>query len=241
MGLEDTFPDFVEGMRELFREVRRVLAPRGTLWLNLGDVYAGSGKGGAGARKGANGELFHAHRGVFIGRSREGLKKKDLYGLPWRVAFALQEDGWWLRSDIIWEKADSMPEPVTDRPVKAHEYVFLLSRQRNYHFDHSAIRVPRSSAPRDGSAPGLRTLGSVWKISTSHYPEPHSASMPLELARRCIAAGCPDGGVVLDPFMGSGTTALVARQLGRRSIGIELSPEYCELAVKRMQQPTLRF
>lgn len=239
IGLEETLPDYVEAMRELFAQVRRVLKPTGTLWLNLGDAYAGSGKGGSPARAGANGELFQAHRGVFIKRAREGLKKKDLYGLPWRVALALQEEGWWLRSDIIWQKADPQPEPVVDRPVKAHEYVFLLSKKRNYYFNMDAIKEPRTSKPRDGSEPGLRTMGSVWKIPTAHYVEAHMATMAPELARRCIEAGCPPNGIVLDPFMGAGTTALVARQLGRRTLGIELSPDYCELARKRLGQQGL--
>ena len=408
MGLEPTPDLFVAGMVELFREIRRVLAPHGTCWVNLGDSYAqnsgrtdrkerderhsgrvsgtetgtktrprdtstsprgeglsdgglrgdggsedGSGHGGTGnlGRKQEFAERGHergydagsnwANYGDRIGEARstvvDGLKPKDLCGIPWRVAFALQADGWWLRSDIIWAKPNPMPESVTDRPTKAHEYVFLLTKQPRYWFDTEAVREPsiypdddrkaRSNGSqkrhptdmvagiREGSATyPSRNVRSVWQIATQPYPEAHFATFPEELARRCILAGCPtrvcrvcgkpseriveresswearreagairgnvafdgkkgagtqrrvhgDGvthdlgggavttvgwsdcghnnwrpGTVLDPFIGSGTVAKVARDHQRHAIGIDLNAQYLELAARRLQQLSL--
>jgi DNA modification methylase len=175
-----------------------------------------------------------------IGLTAPGLKPKDLVGIPWRVAFALQADGWYLRSDIIWSKPNPMPESVTDRPTKSHEYVFLLSKQ------------PGTSSTRNGAASGSiqhrdgerwpndgRNIRSVWEIATQPYPDAHFATYPEELVRRCILAGCPHGGTVLDPFMGSGTTALVARKHGRKAVGVELNPEYAAMAARRLGQQSL--
>ena len=365
LGLEPTPEQYVERMVEVFREVRRVLAAHGTVWLNLGDSYNGGGGGNYGS-----GLNVSAHQtNPTAGRDKPvaaNLKPKDLVGIPWRVAFALQADGWYLRSDIIWAKPNPMPESVTDRPTKAHEYVFLLSKQPRYFFDQEAVREPhtttvhRNTAPtteygngrtpsevagkqvnRGGKAlayaytdgvqgnPAGRNIRSVWEIATQPYPEAHFATFPEELARRCIAAGCPeqacrvcgkarervveriererptsgptrggssrsrvalgmasgtgtlarptevvnetrgftdcecwtrawehsdactitpcickDGskyrpGIVLDPFMGSGTVAFVARKLGRHSIGIDLNESYLELAARRLQQQSL--
>jgi DNA modification methylase len=300
IGLERTPRAFVAVMVEIFREVRRVLAPHGTLWLNLGDSYAGSW--GAQGRSGSM-----AERSVVQARSinahpknvsrtgsidpESGLKPKDMVGIPWRVAFALQEDGWYLRSDIIWAKPNPMPESVTDRPTKAHEYVFLMSKSERYYYDADAIaepvsesthaRVSQNVAAQIGSwranggsktngpmkavvrgktvAPGLgiknnasmagalslsvdrRNARTVWTIATTPYKGAHFATFPYELPERCIKAGCPERGTVLDPFAGSGTTLAVARDLGRKSIGIELNPEYVKLIERRCAQEALRF
>lgn len=280
IGLEQTPDEYVARMVDVFREVRRVLRDDGTLWCNLGDSYAQGSKGNSGAirpgdKQGTNAGSLATRRGENLGPNRNGgtngtCKPKDLIGIPWRVAFALQADGWWLRSDIIWSKPNPMPESVTDRPTKAHEYVFLLTKSARYFFDQEAVREDLAPASEDryryafggaknqalaeanknGVGVGTRPIGmreptagrnvrSVWEIATQPYAEAHFATFPQELPRRCISAGSPAGGVVLDPFMGSGTTALVARNLGRRSIGIELNADYCALAAKRLSQQTL--
>jgi DNA modification methylase len=301
IGLEATPEAFVESMVAVFREVRRVLRRDGTVWLNLGDSYAGSGKGPSndGSKQRTNsGSLIPGTRnlGQIAGGQAptewlpvpQGIKGKDLVGIPWRVAFALQADGWYLRSDIIWAKPNPMPESVTDRPTKAHEYVFLLTRSPRYFFDQEAVREAYEGDPEyrygrvgayqnrainglgDGTTPtrivgpdgrrkttvkggeaslqhrdgerwpnGGRNIRSVWEIATQPYAEAHFATFPEALPERCIKAGCPDGGTVLDPFMGSGTTALVARRLGRKSVGIELNPEYAKLCARRLQQLSL--
>lgn len=365
LGLEPTPEQYVERMVEVFREVRRVLAAHGTVWLNLGDSYYAAGwesrrrnEVGAGSFDPAD---RRSHTGIV-----DGLKVKDLVGIPWRVAFALQADGWYLRSDIIWAKPNPMPESVTDRPTKAHEYVFLLSKQPRYFFDQEAVREKaewarwgdQTNGKHQGSgssaswipdrtkgelqggrqrrryddnefkttderntrfqgpspADGGRNIRSVWEIATQPYPEAHFATFPEELARRCIAAGCPEQvcrlcgkarerivevesswrsrseagairgnlaperlvgagtqravhgagvshdldsrrrevvgltdcghsdyrpGIVLDPFMGSGTVAYVARKLGRHAVGIDLNESYLELAARRLQQQSL--
>ena len=266
IGLEQSPGEYVAQMVAVFREVRRVLSDAGTLWLNLGDSYAMSTKGAGGDGK------QHTNAGsVLADRSHAipiGLKPKDLVGIPWRVAFALQADGWYLRSDIIWAKPNPMPESVTDRPTKAHEYVFLLSKSARYFFDADAVREdadpdsfrsergPGTGAAKHaalgkmaGATPigrtcgvhesGRRNIRSVWTIGTQPYAEAHFATFPEALPERCIKAGCPEGGTVLDPFMGSGTTALVARRLGRNSIGVELNPDYVALAARRLQQLSL--
>ena len=348
LGLEATPELYVERMVEVFREVRRVLAKHGTCWVNMGDSYATNPGNGRGGGEAVEGGIPHYSASNKLGR---GLKPKDLCGIPWRVAFALQADGWWLRSEIIWAKPNPMPESVTDRPTKAHEQVFLLTKAPRYYFDQEAVREAYEGDPEyrygrvgayqeraisgigDGTTPtrivgpdgrhkttvqgadgsiqhrdgerwpnGGRNIRTVWEIATQPFPLAHFATYPEELVRRCILAGCPEPvcrvcgkprerivdveyenpggrttngprslaqrhetagfetrlekrtstsgwtscecadyrpGVVLDPFLGSGTTALVARKHGRHAIGIELSPDYCAMAAKRLAQLSL--
>lgn len=270
IGQEQSPEEYVAKLVDVFREVRRVLRDDGTLWLNLGDSYASAG--------GAHGGRKDNQRGVGAKKAHDagcgdqeqrrppnGLKPKDLIGIPWRAALALQQDGWWLRQDIIWHKTNPMPESVRDRCVKAHEYIFLLSKSQRYYFDHKAIKEPAVSSKPAGNkkhkytdstgiVPGGGKMGiagglvklagvkwetrnkrSVWPVGFKPYKEAHFATYPPELITPCVLAGCPPGGVVLDPFLGSGTTAMVARDNGRDAVGIELNPEYLELAKKRLQ------
>jgi len=239
----------------VFREVRRVLADDGTLWLNLGDSYASDtkGSGGASIKQSSNA----GSRYGMSQRLNHGLKQKDLVGIPWRVAFALQADGWYLRSDIIWAKPNPMPESVTDRPTKAHEYVFLLSKSARYYYDAGAISEP---SLRAGDFPGgdyagreveplvnhgwlnktgvpeRRNARTVWTIPTQPTPDAHFATFPETLAERCILAGSAMGDTVLDPFFGSGTVGKVAERLGRKWIGIELNEAYTNIAKKKTAQ-----
>lgn len=278
IGLEDSPYAFVERLVKVFREVRRVLRDDGTLWLNLGDSYAAD-RGGtyqpaetlAGGTSGrmSDGSKTNRGRGDGYQPSRNarayGLKHKDLCGIPWRVAFALQADGWYLRSDIIWHKPNPMPESVTDRPTKSHEYLFLLSKSARYYYDADAIREPVSErltfmggSPMPEHGNHVRTDGhrgksvkriytepkganarTVWSIATKSYADAHFATFPTELPERCIKAGSRAGDTVLDPFMGSGTTAWVARHLGRHAVGCEINPEYLEIARRRLQQLSL--
>lgn len=348
IGLEATPDDYVAAIVEVFREVRRVLADHGTLWLNLGDSYNTYAENRGDTGSGLEGRRQHLVNRPVVpsgkGLTTEALKQKDLVGIPWLVAFALRADGWYLRSDIVWAKPNPMPESVTDRPTKSHEYVFLLSKSARYFYDAAAIAEPaawerwgdqsvgpgsnpngwikpktkneltgdrrkvgfngrwdeservqtkralklaeqhglteahldairavgitdtgkarstqngtgKSSAEnqrladeaksvlggyyREFLVPLRRNARSVWQIPTQPYPDAHFAVFPEALPERCILAGCPENGTVLDPFMGSGTTALVARRLGRKSVGIELNPEYAALAAKRLQQLSL--
>ena len=230
LGLEPTPAEYVANLVEVFREVRRVLRDDGTLWLNLGDSYAGSGKG-------AWDNPSDKVKEVYVPKSQDykhmdrvpiGTKPKDLVGIPWMVAFALRTDGWYLRSDIIWHKPNAMPENVKDRPTKAHEYVFLLTKSRKYYYDYDAIKEPT----RDGK--DKRNKRTVWTINTNPFKGAHFAVFPEELVEPCVLAGCPEDGVVLDPFCGSGTTLLVANKLGRKAVGIEINPEYIEIARRRI-------
>lgn len=282
IGLEDDFQDYVGRLVSIFREVHRVLKKDGTLWLNLGDSYAGNCSRVNSGRCG----LGDDREGVYK-KGGNGLKDKDLVGIPWRVALALQMDGWYLRQDIIWHKPNPMPESVTDRCTKSHEYIFLLSKSPKYFFDQESIletatkstmdrlnqdnyenqigsdRVPgktngnmkackprkfgkkeqegtfRQDVGRDFIDNGLRNKRSVWTVGVNSYKDAHFATFPPELIRPCILAGCPRGGVVLDPFMGSGTTADVARDLLRFYVGIEINPEYIKLINKRLRQMTI--
>ena len=265
IGLEKTPEEYVTRMVTLFGEVRRVLRVDGTLWLNLGDSYARSPEKGEKFRGKSKEYLSHNHDRMTGPDVPNGLKSKDLIGIPWRVAFALQADGWYLRSDIIWSKPNPMPESVTDRPTKAHEYLFLMSKSERYYYDGDAIREPykpesmgRYAYSLDGTAPTARqpdngdvdrrkreartrdpnpkgrNRRTVWDIPTSPFPEAHFAVFPEKLIEPCILAGCPEGGVVLDPFMGSGTTALVALKAKRQFLGIELNPEYAQMAEARI-------
>lgn len=269
IGLEDTPAAFVAELVGVFREVRRVLRDDGTLWLNLGDSYwtAKGASMGADPKQGAR-------RGWSRPQDRpppDGLKPKDLIGIPWRVAFALQEDGWYLRSDIIWHKPNPMPESVTDRPTSAHEHIFLLTKSPRYFYDADAIREPHETGERKGDrrsySPGSssshrldggheaqtgsfaglplneagRNARNVWTIATRPYSEAHFATFPPDLAERCIKAGCPVGGTVLDPFGGAGTTGLVADRLQRNAVLIELNPAYAEMARARIASESGMF
>jgi len=263
IGLEQTPDQYVEQMVSVFREVRRVLKDDGTLWLNLGDSYAGSGKGPAGNLGAKHNErhLEHKHSAIVP----DGLKPKDLVGIPWRVAFALQADGWWLRQDIIWHKPNPMPESVTDRCTKAHEYLFLLTKSAKYYFDNEAIKEPAQTAPatrdkhgegyqadypngdrfsageRVWGADGKRNRRSVWTIPTKPFKGAHFAVMPEALVEPCILATSREGDTVLDPFLGSGTVGLVAQRHNRRWVGCELNPEYAKIAEARISKETNIF
>ena len=267
IGLEATPDAFVAEMVAVFRGVRRVLRQDGTLWLNLGDSYAATTKGSSGVGKNAtNKGTLLADRSWAV---PPGLKPKDLIGIPWRVAFALQADGWWLRQDIIWSKPNPMPESVTDRCTKAHEYLFLLTKSERYHFDAEVIAEPslqplgmkeassgrgsqhkqkaigqqlgRSSTLGANQGPETRNKRSVWTVATQPFAEAHFATFPPALIEPCILAGSPAGGTVLDPFFGAGTTGLVADRLGRSCIGIELNPAYAEMARERIQSEAPMF
>jgi len=311
LGLEPTLAEYIEKMVAVFREVRRVLRSDGTLWLNIGDSYAGSW--GAQGRQGDTGQM--ANRSVAAARVKseisaaqiaahpkresntgtirdEGLKPKDLMMVPERLALALQADGWWVRSRIIWHKRSTMPESVTDRPTKAHEHIWLLTKSERYHYDSEAASEPVSDSTvarvtqegigeQAGSdlVPGktnvpmkavvkrsgnkerkdqtshngasiqsnlaalsnhhqeyaTRNWRDVWSLGPEPFKDAHFATFPTEIPRRAIVAGCPVGGTVLDPFLGSGTTALVADRLQRNAIGIELNPAYADMAEKRIR------
>ena len=284
IGLEPTPEAYVARLVDVFREVRRVLKPEGTLWLNLGDSFWG-GKGKSNyafqERRTSRSIEGDQHNITGMGQTRPTdrqhpeIKPKDLIGIPWMVAFALRADGWYLRSDIIWHKPNCMPESVTDRPTKAHEYIFLLSKSQRYYYDKEAILEPHSDETKkyfekytpdhskslsdrkialgdkgktrtgfgnsraEATAcmnPSGRNKRTVWTIPTKPFPGSHFAVFPEKLVEPCILAGCPVGGVVLDPFFGAGTTGVVAKKLGRCFIGIDLNPEYCEIAEKRISE-----
>jgi len=265
IGLEETPDAYVAEMVALFREVWRVLANDGTLWLNIGDSYAGSGKVPAG-NLGAKHDERNMEHTKSSGNIPIGLKPKDLIGIPWRVAFALQTDGWYLRSDIIWHKPNPMPESVTDRPTKSHEYVFLLSKSPRYYYDHEAIKEPTVTdttgqsirfggtkygdsydpkhATKSGNVyedSGKRNKRDVWTINTKPFKGAHFAVMPEALVEPCVLAGSAEGDTVLDPFTGSGTVAVVANRLGRNFVGTELNPEYGEIAKNRITDSNPMF
>lgn len=270
IGLEDTPQEYLDKLVNVFGEVKRVLRNDGTLWINIGDSYVGTG----GNRKNAeNNKIFNhlQQNNPKDGRyekicrmMQEGLKPKDLIGIPWMLAFALREDGWYLRQDIIWHKTNPMPESVTDRCTKSHEYIFLLSKSAKYYFSHEEIKEPcvgregnnktfrgggaytnnrsfnnSSSGEKTsiGNMPnelGLRNKRDVWSIGTKGYKGAHFATYPEDLIKPCVLAGCPNGGTVIDPFFGSGTTGKVAKEYGRNFVGIELKFDYCKMAEKRI-------
>lgn len=239
IGLEPTCEDYVDRLTAVFRDVRRVLKKDGTLWLNMGDGFF-SGKG-----------------------QPASLKPKDLVGMPWRLALKLQSDGWWLRADVVWDKPNAMPDGATNRPSRSHEYVFLLTKSDQYYYNADAVREEAKSKgrkqptaemktvrpndthwhdnryARGASGYGVNPLGrnrrSVWTIPNQLYKGAHFATFPEKLVEVCIASGCPDEGVVLDPFAGSGTTGKVARMLGRSAVLIELNPDYCNLIRQRVE------
>ncbi len=252
IGQEETPEEYTAVLTALFHEASRVLRDDGTLWLNLGDTY-GTGTTAGRPEKGSRG----FGQGVMAEQNavpRAGGQAKQMIGIPWRVAFALQADGWYLRSDIIWSKPNPMPESVTDRPTKAHEYLFLLSKSERYYYDHEAIMeasvrvgdwnnaVPAAQDYRMHTRHQVgerRNKRSVWEIATQPYAGAHFATFPEALVEPCILAGCPEGGTVLDMFAGSGTTLAVAKRLARKSIGIDASAPYLKLAVGRISAVTL--
>lgn len=260
LGVEPTPAEFVEALTAVFHEARRVLTDDGTLWMNLGDSYSAGGQGGnRGGRLGGG-----AHADMVPKPTRvPGFAPKNLLGIPWRAAFALQDDGWILRNEIIWHKPNAMPESVTDRLSGRHEHLFLFSKSERYWFDLDPIREPHaestiSAATRKripyaapGQRPNTKTRGmhdaganpgDVWSINTRPFPGAHFAVFPPEIPERAIQTGCKPGGVVLDPFSGSGTTGMAAAKHGRRYVGIELNEEYLALSLKtRLAQGVLDF
>ena len=300
IGLEETPEKYIERLCDVFSEVRRVLTPQGTLWLNIADSYWGGGWRNAQFNE-HSGDIQKGSKGTYCGLSLPACKgnvgdykPKDLIGIPWMLAFALRSQGWYLRQDIIWQKPNPMPESVTDRCTKSHEYIFLLSKSQRYYFDHEAIQeeatgydgrkdtmmkgskkydtqiMPNQSVQSmarngherwkfkskncqyDGQRPNsmhlareagmsdevypVRNKRDVWTVNTKPCKEAHFATYPFELIKPCILAGCPENGIVLDPFMGSGTTAIVARSLNRNYLGVELNPEYIKIAHKRLEK-----
>lgn len=264
IGVEATIEDYVQKLVDVFTEVRRVLKPDGTLWLNLGDSYAGSWSGnsprpeGGSQRSGQPGRQSKLNdrypaRGGYV---PTGLKNKDLIGVPWRVAFALQASGWYLRQDIIWHKTNPMPESVRDRCTKAHEYIFLMSKSERYYFDHEAFKEPSltakeakwdngenghaSAAGSTGSTrkfssdPTKRNRRSVWSVTSKPFKEAHFATFPTALIEPCVLAGSGVGDIVLDPFTGAGTTGLVAVSHQRQFMGFEINPEFTAMAERRI-------
>lgn len=260
LGMEDTPEEFVENLVNVFREVKRVLRDDGTVWLNLGDSYSSGGRTTT-TNQSLRGDKEY---GVTRPKPSKGIKPKDLIGIPWRVAFALQADGWYLRQDIIWHKPNPMPESVKDRCTKAHEYIFLLSKNVKYYFDNEAIKEDAKSAGKkvtsakgwdiskgkgghgsfhkDGRSKEFyefiqnpkRNKRSVWTITTKPFKGAHFATFPKDLIEPCVLAGCPEGGTVLDPFGGSGTTGIVAAQHKRNAVLLELNQEYIDLAKDRI-------
>jgi site-specific DNA-methyltransferase (adenine-specific)/site-specific DNA-methyltransferase (cytosine-N4-specific) len=226
IGAEDSLEEYIENLVAVFREVKRTLRSDGTLWLNLGDSFTSGGRATrAKDKKNAGREMSYRPA------TPKGLKPKDLIGLPWRVAFALQADGWYLRSDIIWHKPNCQPESVKDRPTRSHEYVFLFSKSDTYHYDQQAIREPAS----DGST---RNRRSVWSINTQPYSGAHFATFPLALVELCLKAGAPPSSTVLDPFCGSGSVGVVCRRLSHAFVGVDLNPDYITLARARIDDDT---
>lgn len=292
IGLEETPEQYIEKLALLFRELRRVLKDEGTLWINIADSYAGSGRGVGDTKRTSAKQRSNvgSHTGDVLRAYKDNtIKPKDLIGIPWMLAFALRADGWYLRQDIIWSKPNPMPESVIDRCTKAHEYIFLFSKSARYYFDSEAIKQParestlaRISQDVDGQQGSDRVQGktngrmkaviggrkrkaanetldrsdpmyrhntyreyeytskankrSVWEVSTKPFKEAHFATFPEDLIIDCIKAGCPEGGIVLDPFNGSGTTRIVANKLARNAIGFELNPEYIKIEEKRRRK-----
>lgn len=222
IGLETTLPQFINHLVGIFNEVKRVLREDGTLWLNIGDGYT-SGNRGYRANDKKNPARAMANRP----NTPEGLKPKDLQGIPWRLAFALQDDGWYLRSDIVWNKPNAMPESVKDRPTRAHEFLFMFTKSEHYYYDYDAVKEV-------GLNGKLRNRRSVWNINTQAFPDAHFATFPPALIEPCILASSKPGDNVLDPFFGSGTVGVVCIEQHRRYIGIELNPEYVEIAANRL-------
>lgn len=265
IGIEQTPDEYIARLVKVFDEVYRVLKKDGTLWLNIGDSYAGSGKGPMTLTQGGkNEDVFNMQNRVYeVPKSWSGIKPKDLIGIPWMLAFALRERGWYLRSDIIWYKTNCLPESAKDRPTKTYEHIFLLAKSRQYYFDFKAIQEPIKDVSRErykrGRSANSKYVGQqgmtqvredfsdfdqhyrrkrdVWEVSTNTYKmDEHFAMFPERLIEPCILAGSAVGGVVLDPFFGSGTTGAVAKRFGREFIGIDLNARYLEKAKERIDK-----
>lgn len=265
IGLERTPQEYVDKLVIIFKEIKRVLKKDGTVWLNLGDSYAGSGKGRMKNGTHAKGDnKQNTNKGTIVGRlnktaTNDVLKSKDLIGIPWRVAFALQTDGWYLRSDIIWAKTNPIPESVKDRPTRSHEYIFLLSKSKNYYYDHQSIKEPairKDNHPVGGKKMSLlgnrryghldsiqddtitdqklRNKRDVWAVGNKGYKGAHFAVFPIKLIEPCVLAGTSEGATVLDPFCGSGTVGVVSKLYRRKFIGIDINENYIKLAEKRI-------
>jgi len=274
IGLEKTPEEYISRLVEVFAEVKRVLRDDGTLWVNIGDSYAGSGKGGNPDMY-AHGVISHYRLSKGISTPVfDGIKSKDLIGIPWMLAFALRADGWYLRQDIIWQKPNPMPESVTDRCTKSHEYIFIMSKSKKYYFNQIKESCSQSNVDdflrrkrrkmtaqkcnsngfyketrpdlcrsRENYMPSnfMRNKRSVWTVYPQPFKGAHFATFPPELIRPCILAGSRPGGIVLDPFFGSGTTGLVATEHGRGFIGIEINPEYVKIAQERLSNVQQRM
>jgi len=224
IGLEPTLPQYINNLVGVFREVKRVLHDDGTFWLNIGDGYTSGNRGWRAPDKKNPARAMSVRPDTPV-----GLKPKDLLGVPWRLAFALQDDGWFLRADIVWHKPNAQPESVKDRPTRCHEYLFLLSKFDDYFFDYQAIQETAESSP------SRRNKRSVWSVNTEPCGEAHFATFPPKLIEPCVLAGSQVGDFVLDPFFGAGTVGVVCQRLGRKFIGIELHPEYVKIAERRLQ------
>lgn len=223
IGAEPEMQDYIDNLVRVFREVKRTLTQDGTLWLNIGDSYT------SGNRAWRDTDRKNPARAMsYRPPTPQGLKPKDLIGIPWRLAFALQSDGWYLRSDIIWHKPNCQPESVKDRPTRCHEYMFLLTKSEKYNYVYDELIEPAKSKN------GFRNRRTVWSINTEPFHYAHFASFPKELVRPCILASANENDMVLDPFFGSGTVGVVCLELNRRFVGIELKPEYVEIARKRI-------
>ena len=219
VGLEPTLPQFINSLRAIFHEAKRVLRDDGVLWLNIGDGYTSGGRAWRAPDKKNRARAMSVRPDT-----PEGLKPKDLLGIPWRLAFALQDDGWYLRADIIWNKPNAMPESVKDRPTRAHEYIFMFTKSEKYFYDRDAVKELNG-----------RNLRTVWNLNTKGFPGAHFATFPAKLVEPCIRASSKPGDFVLDPFFGSGTVGVVARELDRQYVGVELNPAYVEIAVDRLR------
>jgi len=271
IGLEETPEAYISKLVEIFTEVYRVLKPFGTLWLNIGDSYAGSHRGWGDNKRNTKKQSFTSYTTIPNAYTGNGIKAKDLIGIPWMLAFALRNTGWYLRQDIIWHKPNPMPESIKDRCTKSHEYIFLLTKSAKYYFDNKAIlepalydgrkdtinkgtsnkyslnenyengySIPKERWPNKISNKDkiyqARNKRDVWSVCTKPEKESHFAVFPDTLIVDCIKAGCPENGIILDPFMGSGTTAVVARKLNRNYIGFELNPNYVKIAERKLHK-----
>jgi site-specific DNA-methyltransferase (cytosine-N4-specific) len=224
IGLEESLPQYLNRLTEIFAEARRVLADDGVLWLNIGDGFTSGNRGWRAPDKKNPARAMSTRP-----NTPEGLKSKDLLGVPWRLAFALQDDGWYLRTDIVWNKPNAMPESVKDRPNRSHEFIFMFSKSERYFYDREAV------VEQNG-----RNLRSVWNVNTKPFPDAHFATFPPSLIEPCILSSSSAGDTILDPFFGSGTVGLVSQGYGRKYVGIELNPDYVEIAAKRLQAPEER-